>query len=385
MSERPESGEEVTTTDDAPPVNNAPEQKIEKPKSVSIPPSAAAAARAQSASIAATVSNSCDQAVLVYFSLLKYAGSTWLDIGLMLVGAVCAAASGVPFPLMAILFGELVNDLNGAACEADARGNAYSYEDAVDDKVLQLVYIAVAAMVLIFIYVVCWSLLSQRLAHRLREQYFASLLRQDQAFIDQHQAGEVSSRLNGDIQTVQSGTCEKVGIFIASISFFIASYVVAFIKEARLAGMLISLIPAFLLVAIIGGAFFQKYSSRMSDAATSASSIASEALSHIAVVKAFSAAPRLEQKFSEYMTVSRSHGIRKGAVAASQAGFLYFIGYSANALAFWQGSHMIADTLRGKGNGSTIGEIYTVVFILVDGTSGSPLVLYDNGADIECY
>ncbi|EXJ78802.1 hypothetical protein A1O1_09204 [Capronia coronata CBS 617.96] len=284
----------------------------------------------------------------------------------MLVGAVCAAASGVPFPLMAILFGELVNDLNGASCVVEEAGDAFAYESAIDDKVLELVYIAVAALVLIFIYVVCWSLLSQRLAHRLREQYFASLLRQDQAFIDQHQAGEVSSRLNGDIQAVQTGTCEKVGVFIASISFFVAAYVVAFIKEARLAGMLISLVPAFLIVAVVGGGFFQKYASQMSDATTAASSIASEALSHIAVVKAFGAAPRLEKKFSEYMTVSRSQGIRKGTVAAMQAGFLYFIAYSANALAFWQGSHMVADMLSGKGNGSTVGEVYTVVFVLVD-------------------
>ncbi|KAG9791586.1 P-loop containing nucleoside triphosphate hydrolase protein, partial [Aureobasidium melanogenum] len=270
--------------------------------------------------------------LLVFIQLLRYAGSTWLDIGLMLVGSICAAASGVPFPLMAILFGELVNDLNGAACVVDEAGDASSYQSAVDDKVIQLVYIAAIALVLIFVYVVCWSFLSQRLAHRLREQYFASLLRQDQAFIDQHQAGEVSSRLNGDIQAVQSGTCEKVGIFIASISFFIASYVVAFIKQAKLA----------------------------------ASGIASEALSHIAVVKAFGAGPRLEKKFSEYLSASRDNAIKKGIVAAIQAGMLYFIAYSANALAFWQGSHMVADLLSGKSGGSTVGEIYTVVFILVD-------------------
>ncbi|KAJ4507188.1 hypothetical protein HRR83_005914 [Exophiala dermatitidis] len=304
--------------------------------------------------------------LLVFIQLLRYAGSTWLDIGLMLVGSICAAASGVPFPLMAILFGELVNDLNGAACVVDEAGDASSYQSAVDDKVIQLVYIAAIALVLIFVYVVCWSFLSQRLAHRLREQYFASLLRQDQAFIDQHQAGEVSSRLNGDIQAVQSGTCEKVGIFIASISFFIASYVVAFIKQAKLAGMLISLVPAFLLVAVIGGGFFQKFASRLSDGVTSASGIASEALSHIAVVKAFGAGPRLEKKFSEYLSVSRDNAIKKGIVAAIQAGMLYFIAYSANALAFWQGSHMVADLLSGKSGGSTVGEIYTVVFILVD-------------------
>lgn len=268
---------------------------------------------------------------------------------------------------MAILFGELVNDINGASCEVGRSENIKSYESAINDRVVKLVYIAAAALVLIFIHVVCWSFLSQRVAYRLREHYFQNLLQQDQAFIDQHQAGEVSSRLNGDIQAVQSGTSEKVGIFIAGLSFFVTAYVVAFIKEAKLAGMLISLVPAFLLVGLVGGGFFQKFASRMSDAATLASSIASEALSNIAVVKAFDAGPRLEVKFAHHMAQSRTEGIKKGVVAAIQAGLLYFIAYSANALAFWQGSHMIADMLNGRGSGSTIGEIYTVVFILVDG------------------
>jgi ABC-type multidrug transport system fused ATPase/permease subunit len=357
---------DVNIEENGPPADDVPRPKLEKTKSVSA---------------TSVVCDRCTvwlltkirQPLFAYLHLLAYAASTPIDVGLMLVGTVCAAASGVPFPLMAILFGELVNDINGASCVVTALGDVKFYESRIDDRVLKLVYIAVAALVLIFIHVVCWSLLSQRLAHRLREQYFASLLRQDQAFIDQHQSGEVSSRLNSDIQAVQTGTCEKVGIYIASVSFFISAYVVAFIKEARLAGMLISLVPAFLLVAIVGGGFFQKYSGRMSDAVTSTSCIASEALSHIAVVKAFGAGYRLEQKFSEYMTVSRGQGIREGAVAAIQAGLLYFIAYSANSLAFWQGSHMIADMLSGKGKGSTVGEIYTVVFILVDGTYASPL------------
>ncbi|KAH0835275.1 hypothetical protein AYO21_10700 [Fonsecaea monophora] len=327
--------------------------------------------------------------LLVYFQLLAYAAATWKDVALMVVGAVCAAASGVPFPLMAILFGQLVDDINGAACEVDSEGDSGAYESSINDKVLQLTYISIGALVLIFVHLVSWNIFSQRLAHRLREDYFFSLLRQDQAFIDEHQAGEVSSRLNRDIQTVQSGTCEKVGMVIASLSFFITAYVVAFTREARLAGMLISLVPAFLLVALLGGAFFQKYSVFMTNAATAASNIAAETLSHITVVKAFGAGARLEAKYAQVMQVSRTFGIKKGAVAALQAGFLYFIAYSANALAFWQGSRMIVDLIEGiitgRGGGSTVGQIYTVVFILVDacvilGTTAPFLPLFGSAA-----
>lgn len=274
---------------------------------------------------------------------------------------------------MGILFGELVDDMNGATCAADASISTadvdpFAYEGAINDKVLKLVYIAIAAFVLIYVYVLSWSLVSQRLTQRLRDKYVGALLKQPPGYFDARAAagGEVSSRLHGDMTAVQAGTSEKVGILIASISFFVACYVVAFIKQPKLAGILVSLIPAFLLMALGGGFFVQKYMARSSGGVAAASSIASEALQHVAVVQAFGAAPRLERKFAEHVASARSAGIKKGAAAAVQAGLLYFIAYSANALAFWQGSRMVVDTMNGQGD-ETVGQIYTVVFLLVDG------------------
>ncbi|KAK3320380.1 P-loop containing nucleoside triphosphate hydrolase protein [Cercophora scortea] len=130
--------------------------------------------------------------------------------------------------------------------------------------------------------------------------------------------------------------------------------------------MLISLIPAFMIMALVGGFFFTKYMGRASESITKASSIASEALSNVNVVQAFGAGPRLEAKFALHMTEARTASIKKGFAAAVQAGMLYFIAYSANALAFWQGSRMIVATMEGRGDGSTVGQIYTVIFLLVD-------------------
>jgi ABC-type multidrug transport system fused ATPase/permease subunit len=276
---------------------------------------------------------------------------------------------------MGILFGELVDDMNGATCastsntsSSNSQTNPFAYESAINTKVLQLVYIAIAAFALIYIYVLSWSLVSQRLAQRLRAKYVSALLRQPPAFFDARSTvgGEVSSRLHGDMTAVQAGTSEKVGILIASVSFFVACYVVAFLKQPRLAGILVSLIPAFLLMALGGGFFVQKYAARTAGSVAAASDIASEALQHVAVVQAFGAAPRLERKFAEHAAQARGGGIKKGVAAAVQAGLLYFIAYSANALAFWQGSRMVVDTMNGHGS-ETVGQIYTVVFLLVDG------------------
>lgn len=278
---------------------------------------------------------------------------------------------------MGIIFGEVVNDISSASCDnesSESTDNSQELQHSINEKVITLVWIACISFCLIYIYIVCWAIFSRRLETRIRDRYFHMVLRQDATFFDKRQAGEISSRLNADIQTIQSGTSEKVGICMACTSFFLTAYVVAFIKDTKLAGMLVSLVPAFLLLAAVASAFTQKFTARASDSIASASSIAQETLSHIAVVQAFGAGPRLEKIFASRMTQAQKFGIKKAFVAALQAGMLYFIAYSANALSYWQGSKQIVESMNKEG-GITIGAIYTVIFLLVDGKLYSdPLV-----------
>lgn len=267
---------------------------------------------------------------------------------------------------MGIIFGQLVDNLNSASCNTDSqRGSAYQSE--VNDKALKVVYVGIAYFVLVYIYVASWNLFGERLAQRLRERYFKSLLRQDASFFDNMPAGEAASRLTSDITTIQQGTSEKVGIVLNSVSFFITAYIIAFVKDAKLGGELVSLTPAYLLMSLVGGYYTQKYASAMLKNVAGASSVAMEALSNATIVHAFSANAQLESKFAGLLGNAKVAGIRKAISIAVQSGLLYFIAFSANGLAFWQGSKTIADAVASGNPGSSVGTTYTVIFLLVDG------------------
>ncbi|KAF2449191.1 leptomycin B resistance protein pmd1 [Karstenula rhodostoma CBS 690.94] len=303
-----------------------------------------------------------------FFQLLFYANPTWLDTFLVVVGAITATAAGVPFPLVGIVFGQLIDDLNTASCDGSDTGSTEGLQSSINSKVLILFYLSLATFACIYTHCVCWSIASQRLGQRIRDHYLKSILGQDIEFFDSLQAGEVSSRLNGDIQAIETGTSEKVGVFLTCIAFCITAYVIAFIKDAELAGMLVSLIPAFLLMTLVGGYFTQKYSGKVSDAFGKASAIASEALSHVGLVHALGAQDRLEDKYRGYLGEAKKEGTSKATASAIQAGTLYFIAFAANALAYWQGSVRIAASVESGGDhGASVGAIYTVIFILVDG------------------
>ncbi|KAM0305593.1 hypothetical protein ACHAPM_001976 [Fusarium culmorum] len=310
-----------------------------------------------------------------YLELLFAAGPTWVDYALIALGTLCAVGAGVPFPLMGVLFGQLIDNFNGATCAADgsnsganeAASDPLQYENAINDKVIKTAWIGAIALVLIYGHLTCWNIISQRLAQRLRTRYVSALLRQPPEFFDTRGAsGQVSSRLQGDITAVQAGTSEKVGNIITTLSFFVTVFIIAFTKQPRLAGILICMLPAFLLSGILGGRYLGKYVVKQLEASSAASSIASEALSHVTVVQAFGAAPRLEEKFAEHMARSRKYAIAKSSIAAVQTGLLYFIAYSGNALAFWQGSKKIVESVARNDGNTTVGEIYAIVYLLVD-------------------
>ncbi|KAH0358817.1 hypothetical protein KCU89_g19458, partial [Aureobasidium melanogenum] len=121
-------------------------------------------------------------------------------------------------------------------------------------------------------------------------------------------------------------------------------------------------------MSIVGSHYIEKYSGMVSEHAASAASIASEALNNIMVVQAFGANARLEKKFSDALRASEHEGIKKATAVGIQSGVLYFVAYSANGLAFWQGSKRIADSVEGKSGGTTVGATFTVIFILIEAT-----------------
>ena len=303
-----------------------------------------------------------------YPRLLLAGNPSKYDLGTLLSAIVFAIGSGVPFPIIAIVFGQLLDNFNDVTCtEENGGGDTSSDSNSINHEILLIVYLAIAQFVLIYGHLTCWTLYGARLAQRLRERYLKNLLRQEPSFFDNLPPGEVASRLSSDIQTIRSGTSEKVGITLASFSFFVTAYIVSFIKDWELAAILLSLIPAYLLMSFVGSHYIEKYSGLMSDYAASAASIASEALSNIVVVQAFGANARLEKKFAGALKSSETQGLKKATAVGIQSGVLYFIAYSANGLAFWKGSHRIADSVRDGTAGVTVGATFTVIFVLIEG------------------
>ncbi|KAL8900440.1 MAG: hypothetical protein Q9207_005699 [Kuettlingeria erythrocarpa] len=300
-----------------------------------------------------------------YWTLLFRSNPSSLDYLLLVLGVLAAIAAGVPFPLLGIIFGQLVDDLNSTSCNASSWSKS-GVESGIQQKVLLLVYISLANFFAIYIHTCCWSLFGERLVGRLRRQYFKSLLRQELAFFDNLPAGEVPTRLTSDMETIRVGTSEKVGIFVSSLAYLVGAYVVAFLKAPRLAGTLVFMIPAFVLMVSLGGFYTARFTRRTSSHLAAAASIVSQSLSNISLIHALGADQRLEAKLIDILSEAQRAALYKGTAAAIQFGFTFLVAYSANAVAFWQGSLEIIRAAEAGVPDVTAGAVYTVIFVLLD-------------------
>lgn len=129
-----------------------------------------------------------------------------------------------------------------------------------------------------------------------------------------------------DAQTVQSGTAEKVGLFLQSVSYFVATFIVGFILNARLTGILLAaVIPTMALVVITGTLVLNRYSKRASDNTTTAASVAGGAIKAVQVVQAFDAFGPLVTEHKNNLAKAMGSGVKKSIAGAVLLGSVFFI------------------------------------------------------------
>ena len=127
----------------------------------------------------------------------------------------------------------------------------------------------VGMFVCTYIYMTVWSYTAEVTSKRIRERYLKAILRQDIAFFDKVGAGEVTTRIQTDTRTwfypflshaevptayipdlVHQGISEKVPLVVGFFSAFVTGFVLAYIRNWRLALAMSAILPC---IAISGG------------------------------------------------------------------------------------------------------------------------------------
>ncbi|CAG0903799.1 unnamed protein product, partial [Cyprideis torosa] len=178
-----------------------------------------------------------------YMSLFRM--SSAFDKLLIFIGILSAMIAAGSFPLMIILFG----DATDAMTVIDMNTTA-----AIEDYI---------------------------------EAYNLRILRQDIGWYDTHQTGDFASRVTEDLNKLQEGIGEKLGMFVYFMTIFVSSLTTALIYGWELTLVILSVMPFLVLAFAIIAKVMSGFASQELGAYGKAGAVATEVLSSIRTVMAF--------------------------------------------------------------------------------------------------
>ncbi|PON33800.1 ABC transporter [Parasponia andersonii] len=285
-----------------------------------------------------------------FYKLFSFADR--LDVVLMAVGSICAVANGLSQPLMALIFGQLINTF-GSSDQSHVLNE-------VSKVSLKFVYLAIGTGIASFLQVSCWMVTGERQATRIRGLYLKTILRQDIAFFDtETTTGEVIGRMSGDTIIIQEAMGEKVGKFIQLASTFIGGFVIAFVKGWLLTLVLLACIP---LIATAGGAMsllMSRMASRGQIAYAEAGNVVEQTIGAIRTVASFTGEKKAIEKYNNKIMIAYNVMAQQGLASGIGLGVVLMIVFGTYGLAVWFGSKLIIE--RGYNGGQVINVIFAIM------------------------
>uniref|UniRef100_A0A8C1WMX4 Uncharacterized protein n=1 Tax=Cyprinus carpio TaxID=7962 RepID=A0A8C1WMX4_CYPCA len=263
--------------------------------------------------------------------------ATCLEVLLMLIGLLCAAAHGIALPLMCVVFGQMTDSfvLSGQ------KGNLTGIEDKMTEHSYYFVAIGAAVLILGTFQVMLFLLTAAKQTKRIREKYFHAILHQQMSWFDTHQIGELNIRLTDNINTINDGLGDKIC-----------------------------------------------FSSYIFTAYAKAGAVAEEILFAFRTVVAFNGQKKAVEKYEKNLVEAKNFGVKKAITTNVSMGLTQFIIFGTYALAFWYGTKLSVDEPENYSIGRVIIVFFSVMigaFSLGQGAPNLESIATARGAAYEVY
>ncbi|PAV80414.1 hypothetical protein WR25_23584 [Diploscapter pachys] len=314
------------------------------------------------------------KAMTTNYGLFHY--STGIDYLLVFFGFLASFIHGAGFPVLAIILGGMTTSFLRAQNSefvvgegnVDPNGLKPISQEEFNSEIgiycLYYLALGVAMFVTSYVQIACWESFSERVTHKLRQNYLKAILRQQIEWFDNEQTGNLTARLTDDLERVREGLGDKLSLFIQMLSAFVAGYGIGFFYSWSMTVVMMLIAPFIVLV----GAYLSKMMATRTrveqETYAVAGAIAEETFSSIRTVHSLNGHKRELTRFESALENGRKIGIIKYVYMGVSVGFSNFCMYASYALAFWYGSTLVI-------NDPSIdrGLIFTVFFAVMSGST----------------
>ncbi|CAJ0964109.1 unnamed protein product, partial [Mesorhabditis belari] len=307
---------------------------------------------------------------MIKLSYLKPLDYLWIFIG-----GVSAFIHGAGFPLLSVVLGSMTNIFLRAQNSPWIEGEhvitndtkSITKEDFKHEILMISLYYAVLGLVQFitsYLQIACFETICENVVHRMRLRYLRAVLRQEIAWFDEKQTGNLTSRLTDDLERVREAFGDKFSMLIQNILAFVASFIIGFCYNWKMTLIMMAFVPPIVLVGAWCARFQANRAQIEQERYGIAGAIAEQALSSMRTIQALNAQKKELDKFNACLDEARKASIPRSFAIGAMIAFMHFCRYSSYAVAFWYAGKIIAeDTVADRG------VVFTVFFAVMSGST----------------
>ena len=220
--------------------------------------------------------------------------------------------------------------------------------DEVEDKSrkwsLYFVGIGIGALLASIVQSYCFNFMGQRLGKRVRVMMMKALLRQEIGWYDddRNSSGVLTSKLSADALAVKGQFGDTMGMLTQNLVTLIAGYVIAGIYSWRMMLVVTATVPLLAISLAIQTTLILRSLSRETETFATANATASESISAIRTVHAFSMEGNVAKLYEEQLADPTKESRKRIFWTGVGFGVGQLITFGTFSLAFWYAGEEVA-------------------------------------------
>jgi ATP-binding cassette subfamily B (MDR/TAP) protein 1 len=328
--------------------------------------------------------------------------ATFTDFLLIVIGSLFAVIEGAGPALMALVFGGMTNTLvttvrfgfakpasngtsgvttnttstgimpaSGATTNMTSSASSMIESAAIGDggdllpppnqmtpeefesslAVFSILYVLIGVSVYVssLIQITCWQTACERQVHRIRLAFFRSVLRQELAWFDKNQSGELAVKFNDDIERIRDGLGEQFSLIIKYSASFVTGFMVGFIVSWRLTLVIMVATPLLALFSAYLGKMLATSSQREQEKYAAAGALAEEVLTSIRTVLSLGGQHNEIKRYTKKLNESKKMAQKKYWRLSLVFAASLFVLYATYGLALYVATDLLSVALITPG------------------------------------
>lgn len=227
---------------------------------------------------------------------------------------------------------------------------------------LLLIFCQLAAQtVFSFMRVYLLTAVGERSVADMRKDVYSKLLTMPISFFTERRVGELSNRISSDLSQIQDAVSFTLAEFLRGIFMLIIGLFFIFLISAKLALVMLAVVPLLAIVAVLFGKHIRKMARKTQDQLAESGTIVQETFHGISIVKAFTSEYHEITRYMQSLKAVVATAISNARYRGAFVSFMIFSLFGTLAFVIWYGCTLIPTEL-------TIGTLIT--FVIFSGFVG---------------